>query len=75
MRKQVCVPGTLCTITTAFNDPPQSRKLANFAFGSVTILQERLCVPGDCDSGLKFSSCYQHLFLPEESVGSFRWEA
>lgn len=59
----VWLTGTLCTIT-AFNDPPpQSRKLALFAFGSVTTLQERLRVPGDCDSGSKLSSCYAAPFL------------
>lgn len=46
----VCLTGTVCTII-ALNDPPHSRKLALFAFGSVTTLQGRLRVPGDCDSG------------------------
>lgn len=65
----VCLTGTLCTITTAFNDPPQSKKLAIFAFGSITTLQKILYVPGDCDSGSKFSSCYAAPFLARGKCG------
>lgn len=54
----VCLTGTLCT-TAAFNDPPKSRKPTVFAFAPVTNAQEeRLRIPGDCDSGSKFSSRY-----------------
>lgn len=64
-----CLTGTLCTIT-AFNYPPQSRKLALFAFGSVTTLQERLQVI--VTQVRNFRLAMRHLFLPEESVESFR---
>lgn len=62
----VCLTGTLCT-TTAFNDPPKSRKPTVFAFAPVTNAQEeRLRIPGDCDSGSKFLSRYAAPFPARE---------
>lgn len=64
----VCLTGTVCTMA-AFNDPTQNRKVALFAFGSVTTLQENLRVLGDCDSGSKFSSCYAAPFVVWNHLG------